>query len=62
MNAAEMSKHIGNTFWLKIDDLYFRVEVMDMRERFGITDAQIIPVDGAGMKWVEFSRLKTTAP
>lgn len=62
MKASEMATYLGRTYRLPVNTgagtfLTIPVQVMDMRQRFGNTDAQVVPVHGDGSAWVEVGRL-----
>ena len=53
MKASELVKFIGRTGWLRVagSPLRFRVEVLDVRERFGGIDYLLRAVAGEGEAW-----------
>jgi hypothetical protein len=51
--AREMNAVLDMIFdYAPSGDIGFRVKVIDVRERFGGTDYEIVPVAGSGKKWV----------
>lgn len=53
MKASELVRFIGRTGWLRVagSPLRFRVEVLDVRERFGGIDYLLRAVAGEGEAW-----------
>lgn len=59
MTAKEMNELLSRTGWLEVGD-GFTIEVIieDVRTRFGGVDVQVKPLEGRGLKWISFDRLK----
>lgn len=61
MDMKDFIDKVGRTYLLPISTgshtIRVRVRVDNMRTRYGNVDASIVPLDGDGTAWVEFSRL-----
>lgn len=59
MNATEQSKLLNRTAeYSPITGLVVQVRIVDIRQVFGRTDAQITPLKGSGRAWVNLTALK----
>lgn len=56
--AKRMAVAIGTKGTILLEGLAVAVEVVDMRQRWGVTDALIRPINGHGEKWVESRRVQ----
>lgn len=52
-NHSDLHQSVGKRghYWHK--QAYFEVEVLDARQRWGVTDVLVTPVAGHGSFWVE---------
>lgn len=54
MTAAEMSRYIGRKGTIRgAGDLKFEIEVVDVKQRWGIVRFEVRPIAGFGRAWVE---------
>jgi hypothetical protein len=53
--AQELAQNIGKTALLKVagSSLWFEVEIVDARQRYGNLDYKVKPISGEGEAWHE---------
>lgn len=56
--AKEMIVVVGMTVQLAVEALWFDVKVIDVKNSWGRTRLLVIPVAGAGERWVELTSVR----
>lgn len=58
MKATEIAKILGKKATWNVNNLSVIVQITDLKQAFGRTDAEITPVSGSGHTWVSLDNLK----
>jgi hypothetical protein len=58
MEESKMHELVDKSALWKVDGISVRVIIQGMRRSYGRFDAQIKPVSGEGIKWVDLNNLK----
>lgn len=58
--AQELAQNIGKTALLQVagSSLWFEVEIVDARQRYGNLDYKVKPTEGVGEQWHQASNMK----
>ena len=58
--AQELAQNVGKTALLRVSgtSLWFEVEIMDARQRYGNLDYKVKPVMGEGEQWHQADSMK----